>query len=159
MHLLTLGFLGPGHTCASPAGVFGHYMAADGTDPWVVPVSTTYSSDSLGVAQVAALVDKVSLYGGMPIYGRAVVVHHSAALSGARAGCGVIGETSSDYSAKVMLQPYPGADALPVSGVLQLSSTYGGAGVLRVRGVVGGLAPSTSGGWHVHSGASVLCLR
>jgi hypothetical protein len=108
------------------------------------------------VAFLAASVDKVTLYGGMPIYGRAVVVHHSAALGGARGGCGVIGETSSEYSAVTMMKPYPGADALPVSGVLKLSSPYGGAGVLRVRGVVGGLEPSTSGGWHVHSGALVL---
>eukprot|EP00966_Prymnesium_polylepis_P167354 3868880-Prymnesium_polylepis.2 len=77
-----------GYSCDDATGVFGHYMAADGTDPWVTPTPTTYTSDTAGVADITSDTVKVSLYDSQPIAGRSYVVHRSIAMSGARAGCG-----------------------------------------------------------------------
>ena len=52
------------------------------------------------------------------------------------------------------LSPYPGAAvSQTVQGVLQVMPLTGSSGV-RISGMLTGLEPNASGGWHVHSGDS-----
>lgn len=58
-----------GYSCDDAAGVFGHYFAAGGADPWT---AVTYTSDSSGVAQLDVSMSNFSMYDrdAMPVFGR-----------------------------------------------------------------------------------------
>ena len=58
-----------GYSCDAGAGVFGHYFAAGGADPWN---AVTYTSDSSGVAQLDVSMPSFSMYDKdvMPVFGR-----------------------------------------------------------------------------------------
>ena len=139
-----------GFSCGSSYGPSGHYF--DGTDPWL---TTSYSSNSLGVAMIDESMSGFSLHRTWPVYGRSVVVHLSAGSGSTRAGCGVIGATASAYPAAVMsFDQYPGyTGAHAVKGVLSVSSVPGVSSV-RIHGVLAGLEPSVMGGLHIHEGFS-----
>ena len=92
-----------------------------------------------------------SLYGEWPVYGRTVVVHES--NSAVKPACGVIGVGAASYEALMpsMVKYVDYTPGLTVNGMLKFSSV---GSTLTVSGVLTGLEPSTSGGWHVHSGFS-----
>ena len=81
-----------GFTCGSKWGVGGHYFPDMPSDPWL---TTQYQSDASGVAHIDEIMTDLTLHRTRPVYGRAVVVHLSAAMSSARAGCGVVGEATA----------------------------------------------------------------
>ena len=119
----------------------GHYYS--GIDPWL---STTYSADSLGVAEVSLTMSGFSLHETMPVSGRVLVVHNAA---GSRVGCGVIVPSKAQVA---LLGAYPEyAGSYGVRGLLAFSEL--GTGV-AVKGTLTGLRPNANGGWHVHAGSS-----
>lgn len=90
-----------GYSCSDPSLVGGHYYdlsppgwtpppetgsgPVDGPpDPWV---GVTYTTDEQGVARISTRMAGFSLADGMPVVGRAVVLHDGL---GARVGCGLI---------------------------------------------------------------------
>ena len=148
-----------GYSCSEtkdgtePTGaVGGHYFGAYPTnaDPWNIG-NTFYESDLYGVARISKTMPSFSLYGERPVYGRTVVVHES--NSAVKPACGVIGVGAASYeavmSSMVKYVGYTGGQT--VNGMLKFSSV---GSTLTVSGVLTGLEPSTSGGWHVHSGFS-----
>ena len=131
-----------GYSCAEHVATSGHYLAADGMDPWKVPVATEYTSDAKGVASVDVSVGKVSVYGAMPVYGRAVVVHHSTALGTSRAGCGVIGASGLEHTALSMMTPYPTEEIEVVLTASAFVRYFNYFGALVVAGSVGPMRTS-----------------
>ena len=97
--------------------------------------------------------DGFSLYHELPIFGRSIVVHTNSG-SPARSGCGVIGITSTSYAAVVEeFVTYPHSPtALQVRGMLSMTSSATGPPQLRIWGILSGLQPGSTGGWHIHSG-------
>ena len=153
-----------GYSCSeTPAGltagaVGGHYFDPDDPngDPWTVLTThplggTFYESDGSGVARISKAMPGFSLYGEWPVYGRTVVVHES--NSAVKPACGVIGVGAASYEALMpsMVKYVDYTPGLTVNGMLKFSSV---GSTLTVSGVLTGLEPSTSGGWHVHSGFS-----
>ena len=157
-----------GYSCSeTPAGltagaVGGHYFDPDDPngDPWTVLTThplggTFYESDGSGVARISKTMPGFSLYGEWPVYGRTVVVHES--NPAVKPACGVIGVGATSYEAlmpsmvKYSVCPAGPCQTLTVNGMLKFSSV---GSTLTVSGVLTGLEPSTSGGWHVHSGFS-----
>mgnify|MGYP003309581181 FL=1 len=153
-----------GYSCSeTPAGltagaVGGHYFDPDDPngDPWTVSTThplggTFYESDGSGVARISKTMPGFSLYGEWPVYGRTVVVHES--NSAVKPACGVIGVGAASYEAVMpsMVKYVDYTPGLTVNGMLKFSSV---GSTLTVSGVLTGLEPSTSGGWHVHSGFS-----
>ena len=144
-----------GYSCSeTPAGltagaVGGHYYDGLTADPWTL-ANTNYNSDGSGVARISKTMPDFSLYGERPVYGRTVVVHES--NSAVKPACGVIGVGASSYEALMpSMVKYVGyAGGQTVNGMLKFSSNS----PLTISGVLTGLEPSTSGGWHVHSGFS-----
>ena len=58
-----------GYSCDDAAGVFGHYFAAGGADPWT---GVSYTSDGSGVAQLDVSISNFSMFDrdAMPVFGR-----------------------------------------------------------------------------------------
>ena len=75
----------------------------------------------------------------------ALVLH---APNGTRVGCGVI---TAREDATVVLRRYPGYSGSGVPmGTLAVAAV--GPRAIEIRGDLAGLPPSTSGGWHIHTG-------
>eukprot|EP00413_Alexandrium_margalefii_P019761 CAMPEP_0204533988 /NCGR_PEP_ID=MMETSP0661-20131031/12612_1 /ASSEMBLY_ACC=CAM_ASM_000606 /TAXON_ID=109239 /ORGANISM="Alexandrium margalefi, Strain AMGDE01CS-322" /LENGTH=852 /DNA_ID=CAMNT_0051540413 /DNA_START=76 /DNA_END=2634 /DNA_ORIENTATION=- len=135
----TAGFhIHTGNSCDKNAGVLGHYYEGMSSDPW----STTYTSDSSGVAQISLPMSGFSLYADMPVMGRTVVVHSSSA----KIGCGLIGIAETLVAT---VGAYPGYSGAAPSGTIAVTATTSG---IQMQGVVTGLPASTTGGFHIHSG-------
>ena len=133
-----------GVTCADASLVGGHYYPGMASDPWD---STTYSTDGNGVSSFSFSVKGFSLSDTNPVAGRVVVVHDS---TGARVGCGVLMSTVGDV---VTLGSYPGyTGSLAPKGTFVVEPTTDG---ISIKGTVGGLEASASGGMHIHSGYTV----
>ena len=145
-----------GYSCSeTPAGltdgaVGGHYYDGLTADPWTLS-NTNYNSDESGVARISKTMPDFSLYGERPVYGRTVVVHESD--SAVKPACGVIGVGAASYEAVMpsMVKYVDYTPGLTVNGMLKFSSV---GSTLTVSGVLTGLEPSTSGGWHIHTGYS-----
>ena len=150
-----------GYSCSeTPAGltagaVGGHYYDGLTADPWTLS-NTNYNSDGSGVARISKAMPDFSLYGERPVYGRTVVVHES--NSAVKPACGVIGVGASSYEAVMpsMVKYVDYTPGLTVNGMLKFSSV---GSTLTVSGMLTGLEPSTSGGWHVHWGSRAPTLR
>merc|ERR1719450_288002 len=127
----------------------GHYFEG-ATDPWL---TTTYSSDSSGVAEFSEDTDDFSLHKSLNVFGRTVVVHASASRGSSRVACGEIGMSKLMYPSVVdSFVKYPGSTVTQtIQGVLQVTAVTGSTGV-RIKGMLTGLEPGATGGWHVHSG-------
>ena len=111
-------------------------------DPWL---TTTYDSDTTGVATVSLQVEDFSLGGTNPVAGRTIVVHDS---SGIRIGCGVLQTTAGEI---VSVGAYPASSTdYTVTGTLVvtnfLSSKKNG---IKIEGTLGGLEASKDGGIHI----------
>ena len=131
--------------CASLGGPGGHYYPSMSVDPWL---TTTYDSDTTGVATVSLQVEDFSLGGTNPVAGRTIVVHDS---SGIRIGCGVLQTTAGEI---VSVGAYPASSTdYTVTGTLVvtnfLSNKKNG---IKIEGTLGGLEASKDGGIHIHSG-------
>ena len=139
-----------GFSCGSSYGVGGHYFEGLGSDPWV---STSYTADNRGVAWVDTPMSDFTLHRTRPVYGRTVVVHLSQNSGSARAGCGVIGAMARAYPAAVSsFKAYPGyGGEYMVKGTLSVSSVPGSSSV-RIHGILAGLEPSVTAGFHIHEG-------
>ena len=138
-----------GFSCSAADEVGGHYFTGL-DDPWAVQCTTPaakntpcYQPDLQGVAAVNATIRGYSLTGVMPVLGRALVVHDT---DGRRVGCGLITPAMGEF---VTIDAYPGVASL-YTGMLMVSSESGGG--LEIVGTLAGLVPSTSGGWHIHTG-------
>jgi len=149
-----------GHTCESADGVFGHYFEAGTVDPWT-PTNeppAVYVSDARGAAHISLTMGGFSLYSDAPISQRALVAHLPAAVGGGRMACGLLGGAGGDYvyGTYGTLGVYPGyAGDLLVSGTFSMSARAAAAEAvpsMSIDAVIGGLEPSASGGWHVHTG-------
>ena len=112
-----------------------------------------YTSDGNGVAFIDEAMAGFSLYlyDRLPVFGRAVVLHHN---NGARVGCGVIGGAFGVQSAHSITKPYPGYNSAYYRGhnVKTVASFTEESGVLTMRAVLSGLEPLATGGIHIHSG-------
>jgi hypothetical protein len=116
-----------------------------------VPRQVTYTADASGVAAVDTTIGtngtaSFSLVDAWPVVGHAVVVHEPA--GGPRAGCGIVGSPDSAFA---MVGAYPGSGATSLGGTLRVAYAAD-HDALTVDGLVTGLAPSTTGMWHVHEG-------
>jgi Cu/Zn superoxide dismutase len=134
-----------GVSCDSTSGPGGHYYPSMSVDPWL---TTTYDSDTTGVATVSLQVEDFSLGGTNPVAGRTIVVHDS---SGIRIGCGVLQTTAGQI---VSVGAYPASSTdYTVTGTLVvtnfLSNKKNG---IKIEGTLGGLEASKDGGIHIHSG-------
>ena len=138
-----------GYSCDSSDGVFGHYYTS-GSDPWL---STTYTSDSSGVAPIETTMSGFSLHTQdvQPVFGRTVVVHGS---DGSRTGCGVIGGAFGVSSALVTATRYPTYSEGFFSGAALVGSLVETSGQLTLHAVLTGVEPNAVAGWHIHSGFS-----
>jgi Cu/Zn superoxide dismutase len=139
-----------GYTCTVEAGedpnwhVGGHYYPTMAIDPWF---DVRYTADSRGVFQASLTIKDFSLTGLHPVMGRAIVIHDA---GGVRVGCGLI---EPSFGEIVHFGPYPGyAGSSLVRGMLVASMQASGA--LTFKGTITGLASTSTGGWHVHTGAS-----
>lgn len=134
-----------GFTCEDQDAIYGHYFGdASIVDPWA---STTYTSQSQGVASFAYVVSNVTLSRESPIAGRAFVVHDG---DGTRIGCGIVASTSGEVVNLGLYPSYTGPTYF-INGTLLIEQTYKN---LTITGTLVGLEASTSGGAHVHSGWS-----
>ena len=133
-----------GVSCATTDGPAGHFYPQMDVDPWL---TTTYDSNGDGVATVAFDVAQFTLTDGWPVAGRTVVVHDS---SGTRIACGVLESTAGEVSS---IGTYPGSST--GYSVLGTALVQPSAKGIEIKGTVGGLESSTSGGFHIHSGYSV----
>ena len=139
-----------GYSCTSASEIGLHYYTEGTPDVWL-PMS--YTADSTGAATIGAAIPGFDLTGRMPVLGRALVIHNS---FGDRVGCGLI--TPRFNGAVAALSPYPAySGSSTVKGMLVLGG--GATGGLNVLGSVSGLAPSTTGGWHVHSGVTCASVQ
>ena len=89
-----------------------------------------------GVAHIDESMEGITLHRTRPVYGRAVVVHLSSAMSSARAGCGVVGEATAGAFPGVMasMVKYAGyGGSYNVQGTLSLLSVAG-SGSVRIQG-------------------------
>ena len=135
-----------GFTCDDSDSVGDHYCE-DGTcavDPWT-PI--TYTSDASGVAEISLTIPGFSLNGEMPVLGRALVVHASAAAGKGRRGCGLIVPALGKMA---MMSSYPGATN-SVKGLLSVATSDAG---VMITGTLAGLEANVEAGWHVHTGYS-----
>ena len=136
-----------GYTCDTnnpDVDIAGHYFPGMATDPWL---AVKYASDANGVALVNVTMPQFSLEGLNPVIGRAIVVHNAA---GDRVGCGLINPLAGQVA---VLNSYPGYDgSSAVRGVIAVTTAPDGA--LAFTGTLTGLPISSTGGWHVHEGAS-----
>lgn len=136
-----------GYSCEDAAAVYGHYWSTlvTAADPWT---TTTYTADAMGVAEVSVTMPRFSLVGAtQPVMGRVIVFHD---LAGGRVGCGTI---AAHVGETVALGAYPDYLGAAPKGLLSVSdATAAGGAAVRVRGVLTGLQPSATGGWHVHDG-------
>ena len=119
----------------------GHYCL-DGTacdnDPWA---GVTYTSDASGNAEVDLRIADFSLVDGMPVAGRALVIHDGDAGGKARIGCGVISPTTAQIT---VIGRYPKhVGGLSVKGLLALRPVGTG---LEIQGSLVGVAPSETAG-------------
>ena len=92
-----------GFVCDNASHVGGHYDFGLPADPWCssgAGCATTWTADANGVAHVTWTDEahEFSLEGERPVAGRTVVVHLSAAHSGARAACGLITPTTAQFA-------------------------------------------------------------
>ena len=112
-------------------------------------ISSRYSANEKGLAEVHLSVVEFSLGGDYPVSGRVVVIHDA---SGNRAACGPLVSTAGEI---VSLASYPGysgaAEYLNVTGTLVVSENEEGFGV-TITGTVGGLESNAQGGIHIHVG-------
>jgi hypothetical protein len=132
-----------GVSCASASDVGGLYVPGS-SNPWT---ATTYSTNGVGVSNVAFSVDDFSVSGTNPVRGRVMVVHDS---SGAGVACAVLASTAGEV---VSLNTYPGYSGMyQVAGTVHVKPTFYG---VSITGTIGNLETSTSGGIHIHDGYSV----
>jgi len=138
-----------GYSCAEAAAVMGHYWET-GPDPWL---NTQYTSDASGVAWIDEVTADFTMHSSLNVFGRTIVVHSTEASPAPRAACGVIGMSKPMYPSVVAsFSKYPGSTVTQtIQGVLQLTAISGSSG-LRIKGMLTGLEPGKTGGWHVHSG-------
>jgi len=142
-----------GVTCDDASLVGGHYYGGDSVDPWL---TTSYMTNSMGVASVELSLDDFSLGGDYPVAGRAMVVH---AANGDRIGCGVLMSTAGEV---VTLGKYPGYNGMyenTTTGTVIVTNTddRGSMGV-SIMGTLAGLEMDKTGGFHIHSGAYLSCI-
>ena len=140
-----------GFSCAAAEDVGGHYYPPGEADPWAVECTAESSSstpcykmNAQGVAEIDATIAGFSMAGAMPVLGRALVVHDP---NGKRVGCGLIEPALGEFASFLR---YPGYGGSTIKGLFFVSDA--GDGLLRTEGVLTGLVPSSTGGWHVHSG-------
>ena len=121
----------------------GNHYCPDGVtcndDPWV---GVTYESDASGNAEIDLRIAGFSLVDGMPVAGRALVIHDSDAEGNApRIGCGIISPTTAQIA---FIDTYPKyAGALSVKGLLALRPVGTG---LEIKGSLIGVESSVTAG-------------
>ena len=131
-----------GYECGTSAKQGDHYCP-DGDacidDPWV---GVTYTSDASGNAEIDLRIADFSLVDGMPVAGRALVIHDSDAEGNApRIGCGIISPTTAQIA---VIDTYPKyAGALSVKGLLALRPVGTG---LEIKGSLIGVESSETAG-------------
>lgn len=118
----------------------GHYCpdGACNDDPWV---GVTYTSDASGNAEIDLRIADFSLVDGMPVAGRALVIHDSDAGEKARIGCGIISPTTAQIAVIDTYPKYPGQ--LSVKGLLALRPVGTG---LEIKGSLIGVESSETAG-------------
>ena len=127
----------------------GHYFEGLNDDPWCSSC-TRWTSDSAGVAYVTWSSPDFSLTGARPVSGRTFVVHLA---DGVKAACGVIEPSTAEMT---WLGDYPGyAGGRDVRGLVGIADRSDG---VQIEGLITGLEPGVTGGWHIHSGYSCLSL-
>jgi len=129
-----------GFSCASAAGVGGHYYEGMDSDPW----TTTYTSDSSGAAQISLPMTGFSLTSSMPVLGRTLVVHSASS----KIGCGVQGAAKM---LETLIGHYPGFSGAAPKGSVVVTQTEAG---IRIAGTITGLPANVTAGIHIHSGFS-----
>ena len=115
------------------------------SDPW----STMWVSDANGSATISLDLLSFTLDGEMPVSGRAVVVHDSAAKGGARSGCGIIVPAKPAVTHVGKYPEYSGD--MTVEGTVLVSESMS---TVTIRGTLIGLEPNVTGGLHIHGGYS-----
>ena len=120
----------------------GNHYCPDGVtcndDPWV---GVTYTSDASGNAEIDLRIAGFSLVDGMPVAGRALVIHDSDAGNTPRIGCGIISPTTAQIA---FIDTYPKyAGELSVKGLLALRPVGTG---LEIKGSLIGVESSATAG-------------
>ena len=129
-----------GYECGTSYKQGGHYCPDGDTcndDPWV---GVTYTSDASGNAEIDLRIAGFSLVDGMPVAGRALVIHDSDA-GNTRIGCGIISPTTAQIAFIDTYPKYTGE--LSVKGLLALRPVGTG---LEIKGSLIGVESSATAG-------------